>query len=469
MTQPNILLITADDHRHDAIGAAGAPTTDPTVQTPVLDGLIANGVHFRRNHHMGGMSGAVCVPTRACLHTGAGVFHAMTGNDDRSRTLDPALPTLGETLQQHGYHTFASGKWHNDKASFARSFSDGANLFFGGMSDHDAVPLHDFDPSGEYPDAARYTGDGFSTELFTDAAVNFLNTRGQNQNDEGDEQPFFLYLAYTAPHDPRTPPPDYAALYNADEIELPPNFLPAHPFDNGELHNRDEDLAGFPRTEAEIRQHIADYYGMISHMDAAIGRVLAALADNGLAENTVVVYTADHGLAVGRHGLLGKQNLYDHSIRVPLILHAPTLPSGQTVETLTYTFDLYPTLCELADVPAPETVESRSLLRLIEGEVDHARETVCTVYKRIMRSISDGEWKLIRYYRDFPARAATALGTNTYSSFTWQTTRGRCTIWQISLNNSRVSSRCWSSWRRGCAASTIRWRLDSAVKLLMVL
>ncbi len=402
MTRPNILLITADDHRHDAMSAANAPTTDATVQTPVLDGLMARGVHFRRNHHLGGFSGAVCIPTRACLHTGANVLRATLSPTQPGAglaTLDPALPTLGETLRSHGYQTFASGKWHNDKASFARSFGDGAKIFFGGMSDHDAVPLHDFDPSGEYPDAARYTGDGFSTDLFTGAAVSFLNARGQNQNKEGDEQPFFLYLAYTAPHDPRTPPPEYAALYDADSIELPPNFLPAHPFDNGELRNRDEDLAGFSRTEAEIRQHIADYYGMISHMDAAIGRVLAALADNGLAENTIVVYTADHGLAVGQHGLLGKQNLYDHSIRVPLILSGPSLPSGQRIDALTYTFDLYPTLCELTGVAVPPTVEGRSLLPLVRGEVDHTRDFVGTVYKGLMRSISDGEWKLIRYYR----------------------------------------------------------------------
>ncbi len=398
--RPNILLITADDHRHDAMGAANAPTTDPTVQTPVLDNLIARGVHFRQNHHLGGMSGAVCVPTRACLHTGAGVFHAMVGNEDSTRTIRPALPTLGETLRQHGYDTFATGKWHNDKAAFARSFGDGANIFFGGMSDHDAVPLHDFDPTGEYADEAQYIGDGFSTELFTEAAVDFLNGRNKR-----DEQPFFLYLAYTAPHDPRTPPPEYAALYDADKIELPPNFRPAHPFDNGELHNRDEDLAPHPRPPAVVRQHIADYYGMISHMDAAIGRVLETLEANGLADNTIVVYTADHGLAVGRHGLIGKQNLYDHSIRPPLILHAPGLPGGRTIDALTHTFDLYPTLCELADVPTPQTVESRSLLPLARGEAEQTRDAVCTVYKRIMRSISDGEWKLIRYYRDPSARS----------------------------------------------------------------
>src|SRR5439155_24083768 len=113
-------------------------------------------------------------------------------------------------------------------------------------------------------------------------------------------------------------------------VALPPNFLPEHPFDNGELRVRDELLAGFPRTPDEVRRHIADYYGMISHQDAWMGRVLAAAPDN-----TIVVYTADHGLALGQHGLMGKQSLYDHSIRVPLIVSGPGLPSGRRVDALT--------------------------------------------------------------------------------------------------------------------------------------
>lgn len=386
--RPNVLFMIADDHRSSALGVNG----DPIVQTPVLDALARRGVNCRRNYHMGGLSAAVCVPTRAALLTGTNPFRASVGTDMANPrsilTLDPALTLLPEQFRRAGYRTFATGKWHNDKASFARSFDDGARIFFGGMSDHDAVPLHDFDPSGEYQESNRTIGQGFSTDFFAGAAIRFL------QEQDG-AQPFFLYCAFTAPHDPRTPPAGYAEMYEAASIPLPPNFLPEHPFDNGELQIRDEQLADFPRTPAEVRRHIADYYGMISHLDAQIGAILQALQDNGLAENTIVVYTADHGLAVGEHGLLGKQNLYEHSVRVPLLMAGPGLPSGREVSGLTHTYDLYPTLCQLAGLPVPETVQSRSLLPLFQG--GPGRTSVCSVYKDVQRMVRDDRWKLIRY------------------------------------------------------------------------
>jgi len=389
--KPNILFIIADDHRHNAIQSLG----DPTVQTPILDRLIAGGTALCQNHIMGSLSGAVCIPTRACLHTGANLFQAANStaiSDHRGiMTLNPDLTLMGETFCAAGYETFATGKWHNDHASFNRSFAHGSTLFFGGMSDHDSVPLHDYNANGLYRQDDCYIGDGFSSEIFSDSAIQFLN-----QHDTDD--PFFLYIAFTSPHDPRTPPPEYAALYDPTEIPLPPNYLPEHPFDNGELDNRDENLAPFPRPTEVVQQHIADYYGMISHMDAQIGRVLQALDNNGYLENTIVVYTADHGLAVGQHGLFGKQNLYDHSIRVPLILSGPGIPKGEQFHGLTHTNDIYPTLCELAQIPIPTTVGSQSIVPLLEGEQITSRPYVCSAYKYIQRSISDGEWKLIRYY-----------------------------------------------------------------------
>ena len=386
----NIVFIMADDHRHDAIAACG----DPTVKTPHLDQLIASGTHFCRNYMLGGLSGAVCVPARAALHTGSSPFRASVGKGVEAYRdlvrLNPDKALMVETFRRAGYHTFGTGKWHNCRASFARSFSSGANIFFGGMSDHDQVPLHDFDPTGQYPDEVKYTGDGFSTDLFSGAAIDFLQTYRE-------DDPFFLYLAFTAPHDPRTPPAEYA--YDPDQIPLPPNFMAEHPFDNGDMRLRDEVLAGFPRTEGEIRQHIADYYGMISHMDAHIGQVLKALEASGKANNTIVVYTADHGLAVGQHGLLGKQNMYEHSVSVPLVVRGPGVPAAAKIEQLSLTYDIYPTLCELAEIEVPETVESRSLLPLLRGEKEPLHETIYSHYRDIQRMVSDGRWKLIRYYK----------------------------------------------------------------------
>ena len=388
--RPNVLFIMADDHRHDAIAACG----DRSVRTPHLDGLIGAGTHFRRNYMLGGLSGAVCVPARAALHTGSHPFRAsvgarVDGYGDLQR-LRPDKALMAENFRQAGYYTFATGKWHNCRDSFTRSFADGANIFFGGMSDHDRVPLHDFDATGAYPKEAQYIGEGFSSDLFADAAIDFL--KGYS----GDA-PFFLYLSFTAPHDPRTPPEGYA--YDPAAVDVPPNFVPEHPFDNGDMRLRDEVLADFPRTEREVCQHIADYYGMIEHMDAKIGQVLAGLEASGRADDTIVVYTADHGLAVGQHGLMGKQNMYEHSVSVPLVVRGKGVPCGRAVDALSLTYDIYPTLCNLAGIEVPESVESRSLLPLMESGEAVLHETVYSHYKDIQRMVCDGRWKLIRYYR----------------------------------------------------------------------
>lgn len=389
--RPNVLWMVADDHRFDALGVAG----DPVVRTPALDALAAGGVRFGRNYIMGGNSGAVCVPTRACLHTGANVFRACVGSrgDGQPRGGIPTdVPVLAEVMRRAGYRTYATGKWHNDRESFARGFAGGGRIFFGGMSDHYRVPLHDYDPTGAYPPSARRVGEGFSTELFADAAIDFVRSH------HGPE-PFFLYAAFTAPHDPRTAPPPYARMYDPERIPLPPSFCADHPFDNGDLHTRDEELAPHPRTPAVVRRHMADYYAMVTHLDAQVGRILAALAESGHARDTVVVYTADHGLAVGRHGLLGKQNLYDHSTRVPLILSGPGLPVGRCVDAVTMSYDLFPTLCALTGTPVPETVEGRSLLSLATGERDTLHDSAWAMYRDLQRMVTDGRSKLIRYYR----------------------------------------------------------------------
>jgi arylsulfatase A-like enzyme len=225
--------------------------------------------------------------------------------------------------------------------------------------------------------------------LFSDAAIRFLR-------EYKEERPFFLYVSYTAPHDPRMAPKEYVALYPPEKIRLPDNFLPEHPFDNGEMKVRDEQLAPWPRTPEVIRGHIAAYYAMITHLDAEIGRVLKALEETGRADNTVIVFAADNGLAVGQHGLMGKQNLYDHSIRVPLILAGPGVPRGKSVASLCYLHDLFPTLCELAGLAIPDSVEGRSLNGLM-GRRESARDSIFLAYRHFQRGVRTDRWKLILY------------------------------------------------------------------------
>lgn len=396
MSKPNILFIMVDDHRYSAIHALG----NTEVKTPNLDRLVREGTTLTHTYIMGSTSGAVCMPSRAMMLTGRTLFHSATDEQKVPYPVPDHVKMLPELFREAGYQTFATGKWHNPRSNFARSFAGGGSIFFGGMSDHDAVPIYDYDPTGTYSDDQKYTTEKFSTEQFGDEAIGFLK-----QHDG--QQPFFLYTAFTAPHDPRTPPAEY--VYNPAQITLPDNFLAEHPFDNGEMKIRDELLAPFPRTPEVVRQHIADYYGMITHLDAKVGEILRTLDEKGLAENTIVIYTGDHGLAVGQHGLMGKQNLYDHSIRVPLLLRGPGIPAGQRRDALCYLFDLFPSLCEIANIAIPPTTEGNSLLPLIRGEKTLHRSSIFSAYQatrhldapgRYQRMIREGYYKLIEYYVD---------------------------------------------------------------------
>ena len=379
----NVLFIFTDDQRYDTIGSLNCPG----IHTPNIDRLIRSGIAFTRAHIMGGTSGAVCMPSRAMLLTGKSLFHL----DNRGRSIPGDHVMLPELLRLSGYTTFGTGKWHNGPEAYARCFTDGGNIFFGGMSDHLKVPVHDFDPSGAYPSGDRYIAETFSSELFSNSVIEFL----ENYRDE---DPFFAYVSYTAPHDPRMAPEEYTAMYPPGEIPLPGNYLEEHPFDNGELVIRDERLAPWPRTPDAVREHLAAYYAMITHLDHQIGRVLDTLERTGRAEDTVIVFSGDNGLAVGSHGLLGKQNLYDHSVRVPLIISGPGIPEGVTREGLCCLQDIYPTLCELLGKKIPESLAGKSLVPMLMRDGARGRDSVFLAYRHFQRGVrTEDDWKLIMY------------------------------------------------------------------------
>jgi len=384
--RPNVLFLFADDQRFDTINALG----NEHIVTPTLDTLARKGTAFTHAHIMGSTRGAVCVCSRASLITGRGLFRAGTLPLNRRERLPEGLAIWPEVMRQAGYTTFGTGKWHNAVEAYARGFSQGANIFFGGMSNHLEVPIHDFDPSGEYSKASSYVGKKFSSEMFSDGAIEFL--RSYN-----DDAPFFMYVSYTAPHDPRMAPKEYDDLYEGDAIPVPENFMPEHPFDNGEMKIRDEKLAPWPRTPEIVREHIAAYYAMITHLDAQMGRVLAALEEAGHADDTIVVFAGDNGLAVGQHGLLGKQNLYEHSVRVPLLIGGPGIPEGEQRDALCYLHDIFPTVCEFAGISVPESVDSESLAPLMTGGEQKQRDSVYAAYKDIHRMVRDDRHKLIEY------------------------------------------------------------------------
>ena len=150
---------------------------------------------------------------------------------------------------------------------------------------------------------------------------------------------------------PRQAPKEIVDLYPSGRIQVPPNYLPEHPFDQGDHRGRDEVLAPFPRTREAVQVHRSEYYAHVTFLDAQIGRILEALERSGKAASTYVILTADHGLAVGQHGLMGKQNLYDHSTRMPLLVAGPGIPRGKRVDAMVYQHSMFATTCELAGVP----------------------------------------------------------------------------------------------------------------------
>lgn len=376
--RPNVLFLFSDDQRADTIAAHG----NSHIRTPNLDRLVKRGVSFTRAYGMGSMQGAVCVPSRAMLLSGRTLFRVP--GDLKGVTTWP------EMYARAGYRTFMTGKWHNQQASALRAFTFGKSVFFGGMGDPYELPVADITDKRTLT-AARKSGK-HSVELFAGGAIDFIKSQ------KGSDQPFFAYVAFNLPHDPRVAPKEHHDIYNAKKPPLPPNFLPQHPFNNGpDIIGRDEKLAPWPRTPEVVRQHLADYYAAITFMDAQIGRIIEALRAAGLEDNTIIVFTSDSGLAIGSHGLFGKQNLYDHSLRVPLIMAGPFIPQNQQRHGMCYLLDIFSTLGDLCGVEYPKENEGRNFVGLLSGRVSQGRDELFFAYRDTQRAVRDDRWKLIVY------------------------------------------------------------------------
>ncbi len=384
----NIVFILSDDQRYNTIYALG----NKDISTPNLDRLVHMGTSFTRAHIMGGRQGAICMPSRVMIMTGTYANHLLKDG----AIIPTETPTFPELLRANGYTTFQSGKWHSDKASYNRSFSTGDAIFFGGMNFLDSggqthPQMFHYDSSGNYPPSAKWQSDSFSSEAYAQAAINFINRQ------KGSNKPFLCYVAFTSPHDPRTAPERFRNLYTDSKMPLPPSFMPQHPFDNGELSVRDELLLPKPLKPDSIKKEVADYYAMISEMDSHVGDILNALQANGMMENTLIIFAGDNGLALGNHGLLGKQNLYDPSVRVPLIVAGPGLSQNKRSDALCYLSDICPTVLQYTSIPVGKTISSKSLLPAIKNNA-HLRDDVYYLYRDFQRGVRTADnWKLILY------------------------------------------------------------------------
>lgn len=379
--RPNILLIETDDQRADSIAALGTPF----VRTPSLDRLAAQGFSFLNARNQGSNNGAVCIASRSMCQSGQSLWHY--GDQLKGRV------TLGEMLRSAGYHTYGTGKWHNGVESMKRSFVAADHMTPGFLGKgHDSAFLVQSIHDGQVRDG-KNLAPKHSTDLIGQTAVDFLGRY------EGDK-PFFLYVGFNAPHDPYTRVPEFEALYRGadgrSKVPLFGNFMPQPPVDPGVMRIRDELLLPHPLEPEAVRDQNAIYYGMISQLDSWVGRILEQLKLRGLSENTLVIFTSDHGLARGSHGLLGKQNLYEHSLRVPMILSGPGIKAGGKSEFPVYNFELYRTIAEAAGVaPKASQAEGVSFLPIAAGRPGGAPRTLYHGYTSLMRAVVDGGWKLV--------------------------------------------------------------------------
>lgn len=401
--KPNILFIFADDQCYETISAFGMTDID----TPNLDKLVERGTTFTHAYNMGSWSGAVCVASRHMLNTGAFVWKAekIADNIGKKELPHPEWPDFQEQglmwsqlMQSGGYTTYFTGKWHV-KAKPETIFDVVKNVR-GGMPAQTEEGYNR--PTQGVPDKWSPYDESFGgfweggthwSEVTANDAVEFLSMA------ESDENPFFMYVAFNAPHDPRQAPKEFVDMYPEDRILIPENFLPVYPY-HEKIDNRpslrDERLAPFPRTEFAVRVHRQEYYAIITHMDAQIGRILDALDASGQADNTYIFFTADHGLAVGHHGLIGKQNLFDHSVRVPFMMVGPDVDAGQSNDSLIYLQDVMPTSLELGGIEKPEHVQFDSLLPVLAGESD-GYDAIYGGYLKSQRSIVKDRFKLVLY------------------------------------------------------------------------
>lgn len=367
--RPNVVFLFADDMRADSVHALG----NPTIKTPNLDSLAKRGFIFNNAYCLGGNRPAVCLPSRNMLLSGNAFFR---WQDYRAPNTPPKLTgnfapadstTLPAIFKQAGYVTYHQGKHGNSAQKIHEQF-----------------------------DINKYVTNDLEDRTNGEAGLQIVNEAIEFLDHRKDDQPFFLYLAFSNPHDPRVAADKYMKLYDEDKIPLMKNYMPVHPFDNGEMTIRDETLSPWPRTKEEIRKTLHSYYAVISGLDHHIGRLLKKLDELKLTDNTIILFSADQGISVGSHGLLGKQNLYDDAMKVPLFFAGPGIPKGHS-DALVFLLDVFPTLCDLTGSAQSTGLDGQSFAPIIQGKATHARDNLFLAYRDVQRALRDDRWKLIRY------------------------------------------------------------------------
>ncbi len=394
--RPTLLIVVVDDQSPFDLKAYDPASV---LRSPELDRLAARGMVIDGAYHMGAWVGGVCTPSRHMMMSGRTVWHIPDGSgrganphSSNPALVPPDLPehTLAAVFNRAGYATMRTCKVGNSYEAANRLFQ-------------------------VRRDATKRGGDDASGSAWH--AEQVLAYLGERETAR-DQRPFLIHFGFSHPHDTRDGKPELLAQYGATnhtdpaqppaahprQPPLPANYLPAHPFPHGHPGLRDEvAVSGVweRRDPATIRNEIGRQLACSENIDTQLGRVLRRLEAMGELEHTYVFYTADHGMAIGRHGLQGKQNLYEHTWRVPLLVQGPGIRPGSRAPGNVYLSDLLATYCDLAGIPPPATNEGRSFRPVLEGRAATVRDTLYGVYcggtRPGVRAVRHGDWKLVQH------------------------------------------------------------------------
>lgn len=350
----NLVFILVDDHRWDFLSAAG----HPWLKTPNIDKIFRAGVSFDNAF----VTTSLCSPSRATALTGQ-YLHGH-GVPDNFTPLDPKIPTFPQELQKAGYRTALIGKWHMGGDSDEPRPGFDHWVSFRGQGAF-------FDPTVNFNGDRRQVK-GYTTDILTDEAVDYIE-------DKKDE-PFCLYLSHKAVHHPFQPAPRHRGLYEHDEVPRPVtmDYRTEH-YDQlpdwvrRRRHSR-HGVDGLLGQTASFDELYRDYSRALMSVDESVGRVMTALEEQGLANDTLVIYMGDNGYLWGEQGLVDKRSMHEASIRVPLIAHCPDLfDGGRRLPQMALNLDIAPTLLDAAQVDIPSTVHGKSFLPLLQGKAEDWR------------------------------------------------------------------------------------------------
>jgi len=402
-----------DQQRRDSIGAYG----NPFVKTPNLDRLAEGGVRFNRCY----IATSPCSPSRASLLTG--LYAHTHGIVVNGIVLPESVPSLGNTLKAAGYRTAWVGKWHlGPTDSPKHGFTDKWVNHGKDYRDYlERVGLQTFTEGARgkvLPRGVRY---GHSDIPEEHCLETFLAREAVAFLEEAGSQPFCLALSFRAPHTPVAPPEPWDKMYSRERVSLPVNLhedMRNKPLRQRRLRTGRQDSSShaarrwegvtFPKsrvlaewTEEEWREIIALYCGLISYVDKWTGRVLDTLDSLGLAENTIVLFTTDHGDMMGNHGLIHKDGYtYDETMRVPLIIrYPPLIRPGTATDALVSNVDILPTLLEMMGVKVSHGVQGRSFLPVLEGEAQSHRDATFMEIARGIKAVRTERWKYTANWR----------------------------------------------------------------------